>query len=95
MGPKVGDHDFEFKRDHGIHFLKEGHRLKVTIKFRGREMSHTELGREILERMRAELDEFAKVEVPPKLEGRNMSMLFAPRVAKPSAEKPEPSAEKH
>ena len=79
MGPKIGDHDFDFKRDHGAAFLKEGHRLKVTIKFRGREMSHTELGREILDRMREALSEFGKVEVPPRLEGRNMFMMLVPK----------------
>ena len=79
MGPKVGDHDFFFKRDHGIAFLKEGHKLKVTIKFRGREMTHTELGRDILMRMQEELADYGKVEMAPKLEGRNMTMMICPK----------------
>lgn len=83
MGPKVGDHDFNFKRDHGVEFLKEGHKLKVTIKFRGREMSHTELGREILDRMAEALAEVGKVELRPKLEGRNMTMLVSPKAIAP------------
>jgi translation initiation factor IF-3 len=77
--PNIEDHDFEFKTNHVIQFLEEGNKVKVTVMFRGREMTHTEHGRQVLERVVAEVQGTGNVESPPKLEGRNMSMIVAPK----------------
>jgi len=76
--PKIDTGDYETKKRHVLRFLEAGAKVKVTIMFRGREMAHPELGLNILERLAADLEDFATVEVQPKLEGRNMFMLFAP-----------------
>jgi translation initiation factor IF-3 len=60
-------------------FFEEGDKVKVTLRFRGREMAHTHLGMELLDRMRTELDEIAKVEHEPRFEGRQVVMVMAPR----------------
>ena len=78
LRPKIGDHDFNFKSKHVERFLKDGDKVKATIMFRGREMDFTELGRQLLERLAAEHEEYATVERMPKLEGRNMIMILAP-----------------
>lgn len=78
LRPKIGDHDREFKVGKGIEFLQQGHKLKVTIMFSGREMAHTEIGRELLNEVKKDLLEYGKVESPPRLEGRNLSMTIAP-----------------
>jgi translation initiation factor IF-3 len=62
-----------------IRFLDSGDKVKVTLRFRGREMAHQELGAKVLERVRVDLDEQAKVEQFPKMEGRQMTMVLAPR----------------
>lgn len=77
--PKIDEHDYQFKKNHIIRFLTAGHMVKVTVMFRGREMVHTEMGRRILDRLIVDLEELARVEREPKLEGRNMSMIFAPK----------------
>lgn len=79
--PAIEDHDFDFKTNHVAEFLGEGNKVKVTVMFRGREMSRSELGRQVLERVAAKVqgDGLGSVESPPKLEGRNMSMILAPR----------------
>lgn len=77
--PKIDEHDYQFKKKHIIRFLAEGHMVKVTVMFRGREMAHTEMGRRILDRLIVDLEELARVEREPKLEGRNMSMIFVPK----------------
>jgi translation initiation factor IF-3 len=76
--PKIGVHDYETKKRRVVDFLEEGHRVKVTVMFRGREMSHTELGQRLLERLSSELDGIGNVEVASKLDGRNMTMMFSP-----------------
>ena len=76
--PKIDDHDFDTKNKKAESFLMEGHKVKVTMMFRGREVTHPEIGRALLERMVAELEGVAVVETPPALEGRNMTMLLAP-----------------
>jgi translation initiation factor IF-3 len=78
MRPKIDPHDYATKKGHIERFLKAGARVKVTIMFRGREMAHTELGRKLLDRLTEDLKELATVETFPKLDGRNMVMLFAP-----------------
>ncbi|MDH3426574.1 MAG: translation initiation factor IF-3 [Acidimicrobiia bacterium] len=76
--PKIDDHDFDTKNKKAVSFLMEGHKVKVTMMFRGREVTHPEFGRALLDRMVAELEGIAVVETPPSLEGRNMTMLLAP-----------------
>ncbi len=77
--PKIDEHDYNFKRNHVDRFLKAGAKVRVTIMFRGREMAHTEKGREILDRIASEMDELARVDRPPRLEGRNMFMILGPK----------------
>ncbi|MGH2681616.1 MAG: translation initiation factor IF-3 [Actinomycetota bacterium] len=76
--PKIDRHDYETKKGHVIRFLNAGARVKVTIMFRGREMAHTELGTKILDRLVKDLEGLATVDVHPKLDGRNMTMVIAP-----------------
>ena len=76
--PKIGTGDFDTKTRQVARFLGEGHKVKVTIMFRGREMSHPELGKKILDKVADEVVELAKVEAAPKLDGRNMIMVLAP-----------------
>jgi translation initiation factor IF-3 len=76
--PKIGTGDFETKT-HKVHgFLAEGHKVKITIMFRGREMQHPELGRRILDRVAGEVADVGRVEVMPKQDGRNMTMVLGP-----------------
>jgi translation initiation factor IF-3 len=76
--PKIGPGDFETKTRQVAKFLAEGHKVKVTIMFRGREVYHPELGKRILDRVAEQVDGTAKVEVAPRLDGRNMVMVLAP-----------------
>ena len=76
--PKIGPGDFETKTRKVRGFLEEGYKVKVTIMFRGREVQHPELGRRILDDITAEVEEVAKVEVYPRLDGRNMVMVLGP-----------------
>jgi len=79
MRPGIDDHDYQVKMRAIFRFLEEGDKVKVTMRFRGREMVHQELGMKVLDRVRAELDPKAKVEQSPRLEGRQMTMVMAPR----------------
>lgn len=79
LRPKTEEHDFQFKARHAERFLKEGNKAKITIMFRGREMVRTERGKAVLDRFIEALKETAMVEQQPKLEGRNMSMILAPK----------------
>lgn len=76
--PKIGTGDFDTKTRQVSRFLGEGHKVKITIMFRGREMSHPELGKKILDHVAETVSDVAKVEVAPKLDGRNMIMVLAP-----------------
>ena len=76
--PKIGKGDFDTKVRHMQDFLAEGHKVKVTLQFRGREMAHPELGSKILDAVLAQLGPGAKVETQARLEGRNMTMVLAP-----------------
>ena len=76
--PKIGPGDFETKTRKVRSFLGEGYKVKVTIMFRGREVQHPELGRRILDDIAADVEEVAKVEVYPRLDGRNMVMVLGP-----------------
>ena len=76
--PKIGPGDFDTKTRQVAKFLNQGHKVKITIMFRGREMSHQELGLKILNRVADEVGTLAKVEASPKVDGRNMVMVLAP-----------------
>ena len=79
MRPGIDDHDYDVKMRAIHRFLEEGDKVKVTMRFRGREMVHQELGMKVLERVRGDLETRAKVEQLPKMEGRQMIMVMAPR----------------
>ena len=77
--PKTEEHDYQFKLRHIKRFLSEKNKAKVTIMFRGREIAHSNLGLKVLERIISDIEEEGIVEQAPKLEGRNMIMILAPR----------------
>lgn len=79
LRPNIEDHDYFVKLKNAQRFLADGDKVKVTIMFRGRELTHPELGRQILVRMAAELKETVNVEREPKLEGKNMIMILSPK----------------
>jgi len=76
--PKIDDHDYEVKKRRVVEFLEEGDKIKVTLMFRGREITHPELGERILRRLAQDVEGVGAIEVPPALEGRNMTMQLAP-----------------
>ena len=79
MRPNIDDHDYETKMKAVRRFFDEGDKVKVTLRFRGREMSHQELGREMAARIEADLGEDIVIESRPRLEGRQMVMMIAPK----------------
>lgn len=79
LRPNIDDHDYEVKARAMRRFFEEGDKVKVTLRFRGREMAHTELGVELLNKVQADFESVAKVEQWPKFEGRQMVMVLAPR----------------
>ncbi len=80
MRPSIDDHDYETKMRSIKRFFEEGDKVKITLRFRGREMAHTSLGMDVLKRVRADTESFAKVESEPKFEGRNqVIMILAPK----------------
>ena len=79
MRPNIDTHDYEVKAKSMTRFFEDGDKVKVTLRFRGREMAHQHLGMELLQRVKEDFDEMAKVELGPKLEGRQMTMVMAPR----------------
>ena len=79
LRPKTEDHDIEYKLKHMRKFLEQGNKVKVSMIFRGREITHTEIGMEMLKRVIEEIKDAALVEQEPKLEGRNMSMILVPQ----------------
>ena len=78
MRPKIDRHDYETKKGHVVRFLQSGAKVKVTIMFRGREMIHQEIGSGLLQRLADDVSEIAKIDTPPKLDGRNMTMVLTP-----------------
>ncbi len=88
--PKIDPHDYATKKGHVERFLRTGARVKVTIMFRGREMARTELGRKILDRLVADLEDQAVIEAHPKQDGRNMVMVLAPSKRAPEPKSTEP-----
>ena len=79
VSPKTQDHDLHFKMRHMQKFLENGDKVKVTMVFRGREITHAEIGRKVLDRIITEIEEFGTVEASPRLEGRHMIMIIAPK----------------
>ena len=79
LRPMIDDHDYDVKMHSMRRFFEEGDKVKVTLRFRGREMAHQELGTQLLERVRTDTATLAKVEQEPKFEGRQMIMVLAPR----------------
>ncbi len=79
LRPNIEQHDFDVKLKNALRFLEEGNKVKVTIMFRGRELSHPELGREVLNKVADRLKELVSIERDAKLEGKNMTMILAPK----------------
>ncbi len=80
--PGTDDGDYNVKLRNLVRFLDEGDKTKITLRFRGREMAHQEIGMRVLERLRTDLDEYGQVEQMPKMEGRQMVMVLAPKKKK-------------
>jgi len=91
--PNTDDHDFNFKARHAKQFLEEGHKVKATVVFKGREITYKEHGEQVLKRLTEQLAEVAKVDQEAKLEGRSMAMIFAPEkgIKKKTESKPKPT----
>lgn len=77
--PNTDQHDYEFKKNHAVRFLKEGNKVKATIFFRGREITHANIGERILHDLAEDLTEFGSPETRPRIEGRTMTMMIGPR----------------
>ena len=93
--PNTDDHDYEFKKNHAIRFLKEGNRVKAVVQFRGREIAHTDIGRKLLIRFAEDLAQYGTAEGLPRMEGRNAHVLLSPVKAStthPPAAKEKPAA---
>jgi translation initiation factor IF-3 len=91
--PNTDDHDYDFKKNHAIRFLKEGNRVKAVVQFRGREIAHVDLGKKLLLRFAADLTGVGTIEGQPKLEGRNAHIILSPvKAGVPSAKEKEPVA---
>jgi translation initiation factor IF-3 len=79
MRPNIDDHDYDTKMKKVFDFIKEGDKVKITLRFRGRELAHGELGMRLLQRVQTDVSETAKVEQHPRMEGRQMLMVLAPK----------------
>ena len=79
MRSEISEHDFDFKLKHAIEFLEKGDKVKFTLVFRGREVLHKDIGEAVLKRVAQSLDERASVEAPIRSEGRNLTMVMAPK----------------
>jgi translation initiation factor IF-3 len=79
LRPGIDDHDYETKMKAVRRFFEEGDKVKITLRYRGREMAHQDLGMKLLERVKIEMAEISKVEAEPLLEGRQMTMIMAPK----------------
>lgn len=89
--PNTDDHDYDFKKKHAIRFLQEGNRVKAVVQFRGREIAHVDLGRNLLMRFAADLKEYGTLEGQPRMEGRRIHLLIGP-VKTPSTSKNPPKS---
>lgn len=79
LRPRIDDHDFDVKFRNAERFLQEGDKVKVTVMFRGREIVHTDIGREVLDRLANGLTHLAQIERPPRVEGRNLTVILSPK----------------
>ena len=79
QGGLTDEHDYQFKKNHALKILQDGDKVKATVRFRGREIAHKDLGNALLTRLEKDLVEAGTVEVRPKLEGMNMFIMFAPK----------------
>ena len=79
LRPNIDQHDYQVKMKAVRKFIHGGDKVKITLRFRGREMAHVELGTDLLSRVQADIDDFAKIESMPKMEGRQMTMILAPK----------------
>lgn len=82
LSPTIDDNDFNTKKRNAVKFLEKGNKVKVSIRFRGRAITHKEIGREVMDRFATDLEEIAKVESRAKMEGRSMFMVLAPKETK-------------
>ncbi len=82
LRPKTDEHDLMFKVKHARRFLEEGNKAKVTLVFRGREITHMDIGRAVIQRFATELEDIAVIESHPRVDGRNMFMIVAPKTKK-------------
>lgn len=82
LRPKIEDHDYKTKLRQTIGFLEKGYKVKLTLRFRGREMAHTDIGRELVDRMISDISEVGVAENKPKFEGRVIVTMFAPKTKK-------------
>jgi len=80
--PNTDDHDYDFKKNHAVRFLQEGNKVKATVQFRGREVTHSDLGRGLLEKLVLEVGEWGAVEGRPRMEGRFMHVIITPKKVK-------------
>ena len=96
LRPKIEEHDYNFKVEHGRRFLEEHDKVKFTVMFRGREMAHPEAGVRLLEKVVRDLEAVGQVEIPARMEGRSMTLLMVPKpqlaAAKAAEKKPEPAS---
>jgi translation initiation factor IF-3 len=76
FGPKIGEHDYQFKKRNLEEFLKRGDKVKITMMFRGREMAHVDLGRKVLDRLASDISALGEIEEPPRQEGRFINMVI-------------------
>ena len=95
MSPGIGENDFNTKLKNGQKFLTDGDRVKVSVRFRGREMAHTEIGEQLLKDFAAKCADIATLDKNPKLEGRNMSMFHSPNPQAPAKKPAKPKAPKN
>ncbi len=79
LRPGIDDHDYDVKMKAMKSFFEEGNKVKITLRFRGREMAHTDIGMRVLDRVRSDVSDLAKVEMEPNFEGRQVTMVLAPR----------------
>lgn len=94
MSPGIGENDFNTKLKNGQKFLSDGDRVKVSVRFRGREMAHTEIGEQLLKDFAAKCADIATLDKNPKLEGRNMSMFLSPKPQTPAKKAAKPKTPK-
>ena len=79
ISPSIDTHDFQTKVNHTVKFLQSGEKVKITVRFRGREINHSSLGADLLERFKEAVSEYGSCEKPPQLEGKNMSITVSPK----------------